>query len=58
MDYAMHFLQNLINTVKHWHILLSTYKSLFSVEITAYCLSHLSNLLHTSEQHNNGTCPD
>lgn len=44
MDYEMHFLQNLIITVKHWHILLSAYKSLFSVEITAYYLSHLNNL--------------
>lgn len=58
MDYRMHFLQNLIITVKHWHILLSAYKSLFSVEITAYYLSHLNILLHTSEQHNKGTCPD
>lgn len=58
MDYATHFLQNLIITVKHGRIFLSAYKSLFSVEITAYCFSHLNTLLHTSEQHNKGTCPD
>lgn len=46
------------NHSKTLALLLSTYKSLFSVEITAYYLSHLNNLFHTSEQHNKATHPD